>query len=154
MTIEARRTAEPVEILLVEDNPGDVCLAELALADARVINRVTVALDGAEALAILHQEGAYARAPRPDLILLDLNLPKRNGREVLAVVKGHPSLRTIPVIVLTSSESERDIAESYGLGANCYVSKPLNLDSFLAAVRSIAECWLSTVRLPPKPETG
>jgi two-component system, chemotaxis family, response regulator Rcp1 len=154
MTTDALRTTEPVEILLVEDNPGDVCLAELALAEARVTNHVTVALDGAEALAILRREGAYTEAPRPDLILLDLNLPKRNGREVLAALKGHPSLRTIPVIILTSSESERDIAESYGLGANCYVSKPLDLESFLAAIRSVAECWLSIVKLPPRPENG
>jgi CheY-like chemotaxis protein len=138
----------PIEILLVEDSPADVDLTREALDDAKVHNNLHVASDGVEALAFLRREGRYADAPRPDLILLDLNLPKKDGREVLAEIKDDPKLRRIPVVILTTSEAEQDILRSYDLHANCYITKPVDLDSFIDVVRSIEGFWLAIVRLP------
>jgi two-component system, chemotaxis family, response regulator Rcp1 len=138
----------PVEILLVEDNPADVRLTVEVLRDGRVQNHLSVARDGVEALAFLRREGRYAGAARPDLILLDLNLPGKDGREVLAEVKSSPDLKAIPVIVLTTSADDRDVARSYELHANSYITKPVDFDQFLAAVRSIEDFWLTRVRLP------
>jgi CheY-like chemotaxis protein len=140
----------PIEILLVEDNPGDVRLTMEALRDAKVHNRVHVAPDGVEALAFLRQEGKHAGAPRPDLILLDLNLPRKDGREVLAEIKADERLKHIPVVILTTSRAEQDILKSYDLHANCYVTKPVDLDQFIAVVRSIEDFWLTVVALPPE----
>lgn len=140
---------EPIEILLVEDNPGEVRLTIEALRDAKVRNNLSVARDGVEALAFLHHEGAFAGAARPDLILLDLNLPKKDGREVLAEIKNDDKLKQIPVVVLTTSEAEEDILKSYNLHANCYVSKPVDLDRFMTVIKSIEEFWLTVVKLPP-----
>ena len=139
--------AVPVEILLVEDNPGDVRLTREALKDAPVLNQVHVAADGAEALAFLRREGRYGEAPRADLILLDLNLPKKDGRSVLAEIKQDQALKHIPVIVLTTSQAEQDILASYRLAANAYVAKPVDLEQFLGAVRSIEHFWLEIVKL-------
>lgn len=138
----------PIEILLVEDNPGDVRLTAGALRDAKVRNHLNVVGDGVEALAFLRREGPYAEAPRPDLILLDLNLPKKNGREVLAVIKGNPALKRIPVVILTSSNAEQDIVKSYDLHANCYITKPIDLEQFITVVQSIEDFWLTIVTLP------
>ncbi|WNG14155.1 response regulator [Cystobacter fuscus] len=138
----------PIEILLVEDNPGDVRLTIEALKEGKVSNRLSVARDGVEALAFLRREGAHASAPRPDLILLDLNLPRRDGREVLAEIKADAKLRRIPVVVLTTSKAEEDILRTYDLHANCYINKPVDLDQFISVVRSIDDFWLSVVRLP------
>jgi CheY-like chemotaxis protein len=138
----------PIEILLVEDNPGDVRLTREALLEAKVATRMHVAVDGVEALAFLHHEGPYAAVPRPDLILLDLNLPKKSGREVLAEIKGDEDFRQIPVVILTTSQAERDVFESYNLHANAYVSKPVDLDAFAKVVRSIEDFWFEIVRLP------
>lgn len=137
----------PVEILLVEDNPGDVRLTKEALRDARVRNNLHVAKDGVEAMAFLRREGPHAKAPRPDLVLLDLNLPKRNGREVLADIKGDAGLQHIPVVILTTSQAEQDILASYRLRANAYVTKPVDLEQFLKVVSSIEEFWLEIVKL-------
>jgi chemotaxis family two-component system response regulator Rcp1 len=143
-------TSRPVDILLVEDNPGDVRLTLEALRDSKMSNNMNVVEDGAEAMAFLRQEGEYANAPRPDVILLDLNLPKKDGREVLAEIKTDENLRCIPVVVLTTSQAEEDILRTYNLQANCYVTKPLDLDQFIKVVRSIEEFWLTIVKLPPK----
>jgi two-component system, chemotaxis family, response regulator Rcp1 len=144
----AGHRVEPIEILLVEDSPADVDLTREALEDAKVHNNLHVASDGVEALAFLRREGRYADAPHPALILLDLNLPKKDGREVLAEIKADPLLRRIPVVVLTTSEAEQDILQSYDLHANCYVTKPVDLDAFMHVVRSIEDFWLAIVRLP------
>ena len=144
----ATRGHVPIEILLVEDNPGDVRLTREALRDAKVGNHLSVAMDGAEAMAMLRREGAHARAARPDLILLDLNLPRKSGREVLEEIKGDPALQQIPVVILTTSQAEQDILESYRLRANAYVTKPVDLEQFLRVVRSIEQFWLEIVRLP------
>jgi len=141
--------AEPIEILLVEDSPSDVDLTREALEDTKVHNNLSVVGDGVEAIAFLKREGQYANAPHPDLILLDLNLPKMGGREVLAEIKNDPNLRRIPVVVLTTSAAEQDIVESYNLHANCYVKKPVDLDAFIQVVRSIDNFWLAIVKLPP-----
>lgn len=138
----------PVEILLVEDNPGDVRLTVEALREGRVVSNLNVAHDGVEALAYLRREGKYGGAARPDLILLDLNLPRRDGREVLAEVKEDPDLRRIPVVVLTTSRAEEDIARSYDLHANCYITKPVELEEFFHVIRRIDDFWLSVVKLP------
>ena len=138
---------DPIEILLVEDNPDDADLTVDALRDGRVRNRVTVVDDGLKAMAYLRREGKYAGVPRPDLILLDLNLPRKNGREVLAEVKEDPDLRRIPVVIMTSSDDEKDILAAYNLHVNCYVTKPVDLDQFLGVVRSIEHFWLCVVRL-------
>jgi len=140
-------TAVPIEILLVEDNPGDVRLTKEALREARVRNNLSVAMDGVDALAFLQREGKHAAAPRPDLILLDLNLPKKNGRELLEEIKGDEKLSSIPVVILTTSQAERDIMESYRLRANAYVTKPVDLEQFLKVVKSIEHFWLEIVKL-------
>ena len=140
----------PLQVLLVEDSPGDVRLTQEAFKDAKVHINLHVASDGAEAMAFLGREGKHANDPRPDLILLDLNLPKKDGREVLAEIKGNPRLQTIPVVILTMSASEADILKSYALHANCYITKPVNLDGFLKVVKSIDNFWLSVVKLPPE----
>jgi CheY-like chemotaxis protein len=139
---------KPIEILLVEDNPGDVRLTVEALKEAKVINHLTVLKDGAEALAYLRRQGAYAEAARPHLIILDLNLPKKDGREVLADIKEDDSLKRIPVVVLTTSDDEQDVLKSYNLHANCYVTKPVDLERFIKVVRSIEDFWLGIVVLP------
>ena len=138
-----------VEILLVEDNPGDVGLTRETLSDSKLINHMSVAENGVEAMAFLRREGKYAGATRPDLILLDLNLPKKDGREVLAEIKADEQLRRIPVLVLTTSSAEQDILRTYDLHANCYITKPVNLDQFVAVVKAIEEFWFSIVMLPP-----
>lgn len=138
----------PVEILLVEDNPGDVRLTREALRDAKVRNHLHVVDDGVRAVEFLRGQGDYASAVRPDLILLDLNLPRMSGLEVLQEIKTDPDLLRIPVVVLTSSQAERDIASAYALHANCFVTKPVDLDHFMHVVRSLEDFWLTTVRLP------
>ncbi len=137
------------EILLVEDNPGDVLLTKEAFREGRLAHRLSVVEDGEDALHFLRQEGKHADAPRPDLILLDLNLPKKDGRELLAEVKGDPVLRHIPVIVLTTSDAEQDVWRAYKLHANCYLTKPVQMDDFLNKIRSVEDFWLTVVRLPP-----
>jgi CheY-like chemotaxis protein len=138
----------PIEILLVEDNPGDVRLTVEALKEGKIRNRLSVARDGLEALAFLHRKVGHSDAPRPDLILLDLNLPKKSGFDVLAEIKSDEDLKRIPVVILTTSEIEEDICRSYDLHANCYISKPVDLDRFFTVVRSIEDFWLTVVRLP------
>jgi two-component system, chemotaxis family, response regulator Rcp1 len=147
-------TCKPIQILLVEDNPGDVRLTQEILKDAKVANKLHVVKDGVEALAFLRRTGKYAGSPAPDLILLDLNLPKKDGREVLFEIKADESLRRIPVVVLTVSKSEEDILRSYNLHANCYISKPVNLEQFVSVVRSIENFWLTIVKLPPNQNGG
>lgn len=145
-----REVGRPIEILLVEDNPGDVRLTREALADNKIRNTLHVVADGVQALAFLRKQGKHANAPRPNLILLDLNLPKKDGREVLAEIKGNGDLRRIPVVVLTTSGAEEDILKAYDLNANCYVTKPVNLDSFIKVVKSIQSFWVTIVELPPE----
>jgi len=137
------------QVLLVDDNPGDVRLTQEAFKDAKVRLEMHVAGDGAEAMEFLHRRGRFASSPRPDLILLDLNLPRMDGREVLAQIKNHPTLKLIPVVILTTSASDADIERSYLLHANCYISKPVDLEGFLTVVRSVDDFWLSIVKLPP-----
>ena len=139
---------KPIEILLVEDNPGDVRLAVEALRDGKVANRLHIVEDGVEAMSFLRREGRYADVPRPDLILLDLNLPRKDGREVLAEIKQDADLKRIPVVILTSSAAEQDVVQAYNLYANCYITKPMDLDQFLKVVRSIEDFWLIVVTLP------
>ncbi len=136
------------DFLLVEDNPGDVRLTQEALKSHKVQNNLHVVTDGEEAMLFLRRQGKYKDAPRPDVILLDLNLPKKDGREVLAEIKSDPLLKTIPVVVITSSEAEQDVIRSYDLNANCYVTKPVNFDQFVKVVQSISEFWLTIVKLP------
>ena len=138
----------PVEILLVEDNPGDVRLTVEALGEAKVRNNLHVARDGVEAMAFLRREDTHAGASRPDLILLDLNLPRKDGREVLKEIKEDPCLKRIPVVILTTSQAEQDIIRSYNLHANCYITKPVGLDQFVTVVRSVEDFWLAIVKLP------
>jgi chemotaxis family two-component system response regulator Rcp1 len=149
MTVTEANTGRPVEILLVEDNPGDVRLTMEALRDGKVRNRLHVVDDGEKAMAFLRRQGGYPTAPRPDVILLDLNLPRKDGREVLTEIKQDPDLKRIPVVVLTSSEAEQDILRAYNLHANCYITKPVDLEKFLAVVKSIEAFWLMIVKLPP-----
>jgi CheY-like chemotaxis protein len=144
------QSGRPIEILLVEDNPGDVRLTEEALRDAKVSNHMSVARDGVEALAFLRREGEHAAAPTPDLILLDLNMPRKDGREVLAEIKEDVKLRRIPVVILTTSKDEADVLKTYDLHANCYVTKPVDLDAFIEVVQSIEDFWLTLVKLPPR----
>ncbi len=151
--MSSKAIGKPIEILLVEDNPGDVRLTKEALEDGKVLNKLHTVEDGMEALAFLNQEGKYADVPRPELILLDLNLPKKDGRDVLAEIKTNGDLRRIPVVVLTTSRSEEDILKSYDLNANCYITKPVDLDQFISVVRSINEFWLSIVKLPVEIES-
>ncbi len=145
----AAHTAEAIEILLVEDSPGDADLAREALQSTKVRNVLHVVRDGEEAMAFLRRKGKYANAARPGLVLLDLNLPKKDGREVLAEIKSDEELKRIPVVILTTSKEEEDGLRSYNLHANCYITKPIDLGQFLNVVRSIEEFWLSIVRLPP-----
>ncbi len=138
----------PIEILLVEDNPGDVRLTREALKEDKVRNRLHVVEDGLAALAWLRREGEYARVPRPDIILLDLNLPKKDGREVLSEIKTDKDLKRIPVVVLTTSRAEEDVLRAYNFNANCYITKPVDLEQFIRVVKAIEEFWLTIVKLP------
>ena len=138
----------PIEMLLVEDNPDDVDLTIEALEDAKIANRLHVVSDGVAALAFLNREGGYVHAPRPDLILLDLNLPKKGGREVLAEIKNDPKLRCIPVVVLTTSSADEDILRAYDLHANCYITKPVDFEQFSRVIHAIEDFWLTVVKLP------
>jgi two-component system, chemotaxis family, response regulator Rcp1 len=137
-----------IQVLLVEDNPGDVRLTKEALKEGKMLNRVTVVGDGVEALSFLRRQGKYADAGQPDLILLDLNLPKKDGRQVLAEIKADPGLKRIPVVVLTTSSAEEDILKTYDLHANCYVTKPVDLEQFMRVVKSIEDFWITVVKLP------
>jgi CheY-like chemotaxis protein len=148
--MSARAFGKPVEILLVEDNPGDVRLTRETWKESKLLNHLSVVADGVEAMAFLRREGKYAKAVRPDLILLDLNLPRKDGREVLAEVKADERLRRIPVVVLTTSSAEQDILKTYELHANCYVTKPVGLEQFGAVVKALAEFWFTIVKLPPE----
>ncbi|MBW3542825.1 MAG: response regulator [Planctomycetes bacterium] len=138
----------PIEILLVEDNRDEASLTMETLSEGRVRNRVSLVEDGVDAITFLRREGRFANAPRPDLILLDLNLPRKNGREVLAEIKQDPGLKRIPVIILSSSSAQDDVLATYNLHANCYIAKPLDLDDFIAAVRKVEDFWIAFVKLP------
>lgn len=148
--MNASNEGTPVEILLIEDNPGDARLAREGLSECKIRNNLHVVDDGVKAMAFLRRQGEYAKAPRPDLILLDLNLPRKDGREVLREIKDDEHLKVIPVVILTTSKAEEDIIKTYSLHANCYVTKPLGLQQFLDVVRSIEDFWFTIVRLPPK----
>lgn len=139
-----------VDILLIEDNPGDVRMTQEVLKESKILNKMYVIEDGVEAMAFLRREGKYANAPRPDLILLDLNLPRKDGHEVLAEVKSDDGLKRIPVVVLTISEAEDDILKSYDLHGNCYIIKPIDFKGFIKVVKSIEDFWLTIVNLPPE----
>ncbi|HWQ70506.1 MAG TPA: response regulator [Patescibacteria group bacterium] len=152
MSVDKKDNGRLIEILLVEDNPADVRLTQEALKDGKLLNSLSVVGDGVEALAFLRRQGQYKDAPRPDLILLDLNLPKKDGREVLAEIKTDEKLKSIPVVVLTVSKAEEDILKTYKLHANCYVTKPVDLDQFMKVTQSIEDFWFSVVKLPPKGE--
>lgn len=145
----SKASGRPIEILLVEDNPGDVRLTQEALKEGKVLNRLSVVKDGVEAIFFLKKKEKYKDAPRPDLILLDLNLPKKNGREVLGEIKRDPEFMRIPVVILTISRDEQDILKSYDLHANCYITKPVDLNQFINVVKSIEDFWLTIVKLPP-----
>jgi CheY-like chemotaxis protein len=147
--MNTKTLGRPIEILLVEDDPGDVLLTVEAFKDAKVLNHVSVAEDGVEAMAFLRRQGRYAQMPLPDLILLDLNMPRKDGREVLAEIKDDPVLKRIPVVILTTSQDERDILQAYNTHANSYITKPVDLKQFLAVVESIENFWLTVVELPP-----
>lgn len=138
----------PIEILLVEDNPGDVRLTQEVFKDAKICNNIHVVRDGIEVMTFLHREGKHTNSPRPDLILLDLNLPKKDGREVLAEIKEDPVLKRIPVLVLTISKAEEDILKTYDLHVNCYITKPVDLVQFIGVVKGIEDFWLTIVKLP------
>jgi two-component system, chemotaxis family, response regulator Rcp1 len=140
----------PIEILLVEDNLADVRLTMEALKEEKVYNNLNVVRDGVEALAYLHKEGKYTEAARPDLILLDLNLPKLDGREVLKEIKSDDNLKAIPVVIMTISKSDEDILKAYNLHANCYINKPVDFEQFMKVVKSVQDFWLTIVKLPPK----
>ena len=141
----------PKQILLVEDNPGDVRLTQEALTEGKLSSNLEVVIDGQQAIEYLHRKGPYADAIRPDLILLDLNLPKKDGREVLKELKTDGNLKRIPVVVLTTSKAPEDVLQAYGLNANCYIAKPIDLEQFIEVVRSIEHFWLSVATLPPLP---
>ena len=142
--------ARNIEILLVEDNPGDVRLTQEAFKEGKISNNLSVVKDGAAAIDFLKKNGEYKNSPTPDLILLDLNLPKKNGHEVLEEIRKDPALKMIPVIILTSSEADKDILRAYSLNANCYIKKPVDLDQLLRTVKAIDNFWLEIVKLPPK----
>jgi chemotaxis family two-component system response regulator Rcp1 len=146
--MDSQALGKPVEILLVEDNPGDVRLTQEAFKDGKMLNKLHVVEDGMEALAFLKREGKYTDVPRPELILLDLNLPRKDGRDVLAEIKADRDLKRIPVVILTTSRSEEDILRSYDLNANCYITKPVGFDKFIEIVKSIEDFWLTIVKLP------
>lgn len=139
---------KPVEILLIEDNPGDVRLTIEALKESKIINNLNVVTDGEEALNYLNKEGEYKNAPRPELILLDLNLPKKDGRELLSEIKQADKFKRIPVVILTTSQTEEDIFKTYSLHANCYITKPVDIDQFIKVVKSVGDFWFSIVKLP------
>ncbi len=143
-------TRQRFEVLLVEDDPGDAELTREVLNDTKIWIRLNVVEDGAKAMQYLRREGPYEGVPRPDLVLLDLNLPKKDGREVLAEIKGDPELKHLPVVILTTSQAEEDVLKSYDLGANCYVTKPVGLEQFAKVVQSVEDFWLTVVKLPPK----
>jgi two-component system response regulator len=145
-----QRQANEFDILLVEDNPGDVGLTIEALKDAKIHTRLSFVEDGVEAMAFLRKEGKYSSATRPDVILLDLKLPKKSGREVLAEIKADENLRMIPVVILTGSDAEEDIVKAYTLNASCYIRKPVDMDEFVKVVKSIKDFWFTIVSLPPK----
>lgn len=148
------KSIKHVEILLVEDSEADILIAREAFKQARMLNTLHVVEDGVEALAFLRQAGKYAASPRPDLILLDLNLPRKNGREVLAEIKADPKLKTLPVVILTTSHAEQDVLEAYDHCANCYIVKPVGFENFLKAVQAINQFWFSVVTLPPEVNNG
>jgi len=148
--MKTEKTNHPIDILLVEDNPGDVRLTMEALKEAKLLNKIAHVPDGVEAIAYLRKEGKYKEASRPDLILLDLNLPKKDGREVLAEIKSDLGLKRIPVVILTTSRAEQDILRAYNLHANCYITKPVDLDQFIRVAKSIDDFWFTMVRLPPE----
>jgi CheY-like chemotaxis protein len=141
----------PIEILLVEDSPADIALTTELFKDARIVNNLTVAMDGEQAMAILRREGQYANASAPDLVMLDLNLPRKDGREVLADIKSDPLLRRIPVIVLTTSAADRDVLQAYDSHVNAYLTKPVDLEQFMIIVKAIEDFWLTFVRFAPAP---
>jgi CheY-like chemotaxis protein len=145
-----RKIGKPLEILLVEDNPGDANLTREAFKEGKVTNNLHVVQDGVDALSFLRKEGKYAGAQRPDIVLLDLNLPKKDGREVLEEMKQDPDLKRIPVVILTTSKAEEDILKTYNLHANCYLTKPVELEQFCMVIKSIEEFWLTFVQLPPR----
>jgi len=142
-------TYKPVNILIVEDNAGDARLIEEVLKEGKLLNSLNFVKDGIEAMEFLHNSGEYTKVPRPDLIILDLNLPKKDGREVLSEIKTDIELKKIPVVVMTSSQSEEDVLKSYNLHANCYITKPIDFDQFVTIVKSIEDFWFSIVKLPP-----
>ncbi len=144
------KSGEPIEILMVEDSPADVELTIEAFRDAKMLNKIHVVEDGEEAMEFLRRQGRFADAPRPDLVLLDLNLPRKDGREVLEEIKKDPSLKRIPVVVLTTSESERDILRAYDLHVNAYITKPVDLGQFAKIIEAVENFWLTVVKLPPK----
>lgn len=144
-------TARPIEILLVEDNPADVRLTQEALAESKLFTNMSVAYDGVEALEYLRKEGQFKEATKPDLIILDLNMPRKDGREVLADIKADDNLKDIPVVILTTSRAEEDIIRTYKLHANCFISKPVDLEQFIQVVKSIESFWFTIVSLPTKP---
>jgi CheY-like chemotaxis protein len=145
-----RTVGQPIQVLLVEDNPGDAHLTRIALQDGKMQIQLSIVEDGVEAMAFLRRQGQYAYAPHPDLILLDLNLPKKDGREVLAEIKADESIRRIPIVVLTTSQAEEDILQAYDLRANCYITKPVGFDQFVRIVQSIEDFWFTIVKLPPE----
>lgn len=147
--IDIEDMPKAVNILLIEDNPGDIRLVVESMKESKKPNNLSMVKDGVEAMTYLHREGVYANAVRPDIILLDLNLPMKNGKEVLAEIKKDPDLKRIPVIVFTASSAERDVINSYDLHANCYITKPVSLDKFIEVVGSIEKFWLTVVKLPP-----
>jgi two-component system, chemotaxis family, response regulator Rcp1 len=148
--MDSRSIPKPIDILLVEDNPGDVRLTVEGLKEGKILNNLSVVSNGVEALAFLRQEGESANAPRPELILLDLNLPRKDGREVLAEIKNDNNLKRIPVVILTSSEAEQDIVKSYNLHANAFITKPIELDGFIGVIKNIEQFWLTVVKLSPR----
>jgi chemotaxis family two-component system response regulator Rcp1 len=147
--MQSNEYGKEIEILLAEDNPGDVRLALEALKESKIHNHVSTVPDGVEAMAFLRKQGKYANSPRPDVILLDLNMPRKDGREVLAEVKEDPDLRRIPVVILTISQAEQDVLKAYNLHANCYITKPVDLEQFSKVVRAIEDFWFTIVKLPP-----
>ncbi len=146
----SRILGQPIQVLLVEDNPGDAHLTRIALQDGKMQIQLSIVEDGVEAMAFLRRQGKYANAAHPDLILLDLNLPKKDGREVLSEIKADEALRRIPVVVLTTSQAEEDILQAYDLSANCYITKPVGFDQFVRIVQSIEDFWFTIVKLPPE----
>ena len=143
------KTGRPIEILLIEDSPSDAALTDEALQAGKIVNNLNCVVDGVEAMAYLRKQGRFTESSRPDLIMLDLNLPKKDGREVLQELKSDPSLKLIPVIVLTTSSADKDVLESYALSANCFITKPVDFQQFIDVVRSVERFWLSIVTLPP-----